>query len=68
MQNDTAKTKTIGRRPVYPVCKTPSADGSSVTGHESTDFFSEKTAQTIPYQARHTITVLGRISSYLSDK
>lgn len=68
MQNDTAKTKTIGRRPVYPVCKTSSADKNHLTGLDSNDFFTDITAHTTPHQARHTITVLGRLSSYLSDK
>ncbi len=63
MQNQTVKT--IGRRPVYPVDPT-SAERTSLSRRDNENLPIEKMAQA--RKTRHTITVLGRLSSCLSDK
>ncbi|MBM3202425.1 hypothetical protein FJZ55_00760 [Candidatus Woesearchaeota archaeon] len=65
MQNETPKT--IGRRPVYAVGK-PSAERYLLSAMENRELSIEKTLPVSPLQSRHTITVLGRLSSCLSDK
>lgn len=65
MQNEIVKV--IGRRPVYPVYKM----GDKIEGHAyecKDNLASEESGQTARFRANHTITVLGRLSSYLSDK
>ncbi len=64
MQNQTVKV--IGRRPVYPVEQ--SNDCEQNTRHYKDDAKTGEIGAVFRFRSNHTITVLGRLSSCLSDK
>ncbi len=65
MQN--AAMKIIGRRPVYPVHPDQNRLNSESGQHREIQGAGEYTT-IIRFSTNHTVTVLGRLSSYLSDK